>query len=356
MTNRILVSVFLVMSCMCAAQRAASAPRSAEEPATKAALQQFADLGKLELENGQVIQHCKIGFRTLGTLNSDNSNAVLIPTWFAGRSADLVQLIGPGRIVDDSNFFVIIVDAIGDGISCSASNSLDQHGTAFPAFSIADMVKAEHRLVTEKLHLQHLHAVVGISMGGIQAFQWSLSYPEFMDRVVPIVGTPQPTAYDLLFWNVLTMAFDNDPDWKGGNYTKNPSLALVRLLVELNLSTPEFRVERTSRAEFSKFRDNAEHGNSDDFDANDRYQQLRSLIAFDLARGAKLQDTAAKVKAKVFVISSLHDHMVNPLPALSFAKMIGAPTLVLESNCGHGAPMCEMDKLSPAVNAFLIAK
>jgi homoserine O-acetyltransferase/O-succinyltransferase len=165
-----------------------------------------------------------------------------------------------------------MVDAIGDGISCSASNSLDQHGTAFPAFSVADMVTAEHRLVVEKLHLRHLRAVVGISMGGIQAFQWLLSYPELMDRVVPIVGTPQPTAYDLLFWYALTMASENDPDWRGGNYTKNPTLALVRLLVELNLSTPEFRVEHTSRAEFSKYRGDAEHGDSDDFDANDRYQ------------------------------------------------------------------------------------
>ena len=322
----------------------------------KAALQQFADLGKLELENGQVIRHCKIGYRTLGALNSDRSNAILFPTWFAGRSADLVPLIGPGRIVDDSKFFIIIVDSIGDGVSCSASNSLEQHGTAFPAFSIADMVQAEHRLVTEQLHLQHLHAVVGISMGGFQAFQWLVSYPKFIDRAVPIVGTPQPTSYDLLFYNMLMMAFENDPGWKGGNYTKNPVLALVRLLDELNLSTPEFRVEHTSRAEFSKYMSDAEHSNSDDFDANDMYQQLRSLIAFDLARGAKLQDAATEVKAKVFIISSLHDHSVNLVPALSFAKMIGAPTLVLDSNCGHGAPMCEMDKVSPAVDSFLIAK
>jgi homoserine O-acetyltransferase/O-succinyltransferase len=122
-------------------------------------------------------------------------------------------------------------------------------------------------------------------MGGMQAFQWLVSYPEFIDRVVPIVGTPQPTSYDLLFWNMLMMALENDPGWRGGNYTKNPNLALIKLLVELNLSTPEFRVEHTSRTEFPKYMSDAEHGDSDDFDANDRYQQLRSLIAFDLARG-----------------------------------------------------------------------
>jgi homoserine acetyltransferase len=101
------------MSCICARQQAALASPSPEKPATKAAPQQFADLGKLDLENGQVIQHCKIGYRTLGTLNSKSSNAILFPTWFSGRSEDLVQLIGPGKIVDDSKFFVIIVDAIG---------------------------------------------------------------------------------------------------------------------------------------------------------------------------------------------------------------------------------------------------
>jgi homoserine O-acetyltransferase len=328
--------------------------RVAKDPTAKA-LQQFGDLGDVHLENGKVIRGCKIGYRTLGKLNADNSNAVLFPTWLAGRSASLIDLAGPGKIVDSAKFFVILVDAIGDGVSCSPSNSVEQHGTAFPEFSIRDMVEAEHRLVVETLHLKHLHAVMGISMGGIQAMQWMVSYPEFMDCAVPIVGTPQPSSYDLLFLNMLVKAVEDDAEWEGGRYRKNPNLAMVRLLVEMNLSTPEFRVEHTSHAEFPKYFHDLEHG-ADDFDANDRLYQMKAIIAEDVAQGGRLEDAAAKVKAKVFVISARQDHMVNPVPALKFAAMMGAKTLVLEGDCGHVAPTCELNKVSPAIDAFLSPK
>jgi homoserine O-acetyltransferase/O-succinyltransferase len=353
MAAKVLAVVLFVSSFPCGAQRVASPVRAVEAPITKPAMQQFGDLGDLHLENGKVIRGCRIGYRTLGRLNSDSSNAVLFPTWLAGRSGDLVNLIGPGKIVDDSKFFVVLVDAIGDGVSCSPSNSVDQHGMAFPEFSIRDMVEAEHRLVVETLHLRHLHAVMGISMGGIQTMQWMVSYPDFMDRAVPIVGSPQPSSYDLLFLNILVKALRDDPEWESGRYTKNPNLAMVRLLVEMNLSTPKFRVEHTSRAEFPKYFHDLERGGTDDFDANDRLYQMEAIIAQDVAKGGALEDAAAKVKAKVFVISSLQDHMVNPAPALKFAEMMGAQTLVLEGDCGHGAPTCEINKVSPAIDAFL---
>ena len=226
---------------------------------------------------------------------------------------------------------------------------------AFPEFSIRDMVEAEHRLVVETLHLKHLRAVMGISMGGIQTMQWMVSYPEFMDRAVPIVGTPQPSSYDLLFLNMLVKAVQGDPGWEGGRYTKNPNLPMVRLLVEMNLTTPEFRVEHTSHAEFPKYFHDLESG-ADDFDANDRLYQMNAIIPQDVARGGRLEDAAAKVKAKVFVISSRQDHMVNPAPALKFAEMLGAQTLVLEGDCGHVAPTCELNRVSPAIDAFLSTK
>ena len=130
---------------------------------------------------------------------------------------------------------------------------------------------------------------------------------------------------------------------------------MFRLLVELNLSTPEYRVEQTPRAEFPKYFHDLQ-SDTENFDANDSIQQLKSVIDFDVTRGGQLQDAAAKVKARALIVSSRHDHMVNPQPALKFAGMIGAQTLVLDGNCGHGAPMCEMDKVSPALDVFLSAK
>jgi homoserine O-acetyltransferase len=93
-----------------------------------------------------------------------------------------------------------------------------------------------------------------------------------------------------------------------------------------------------------------------EFDANDRLYQLEAMITHDVANGGSLADAAKRVHAKVLVVASEQDHMVNPGPALEFAKLLGAKTLLLTSDCGHLAPGCEADKLNPAVRAFLDGK
>lgn len=128
---------------------------------------QTANLGDFKLQNGQTIKDCRIGYRTFGKLNERKSNAVLFPTWFSGTSADLAGQVGPGKVVDSTRFYVIAVDALGNGVSSSPSNSKQQPGRDFPHYNISDMVETEYRLVTEKLGLKHLHAVLGISMGGM---------------------------------------------------------------------------------------------------------------------------------------------------------------------------------------------
>jgi hypothetical protein len=97
--------------------------------------QQFADLGVCNLENGQQISGCKLGYRTFGKLNADRSNAVLFPSYFSGTSADLAGFIAANELFDPSKYFVIAVDAFGDGVSSSPSNSVSQPGPLFPAFT-----------------------------------------------------------------------------------------------------------------------------------------------------------------------------------------------------------------------------
>jgi homoserine O-acetyltransferase len=134
--------------------------------------QQTARIGDFKLESGEVIHDCAVGYRTFGPLNPDKSNAVLFPTAFGWRSAGLATRIGAGRLVDSAKYDVIAVDSLGDGISSSPSNSKSQPGLSFPQFSIRDMVNVEQKVVSENMHIQHLHAVIGFSMGGMQAFQW----------------------------------------------------------------------------------------------------------------------------------------------------------------------------------------
>src|SRR3981081_1227185 len=108
--------------------------------------QQFAELGDLKLQSGGVIQDFRLGYRTLGKLNAQKSNAILWPTWLGGKSPDLLQFLGPGKVVDTTNYFVVLVDAIGDGVSTSPSNSKKQPRMNFPSFGIRDIVDVENRL------------------------------------------------------------------------------------------------------------------------------------------------------------------------------------------------------------------
>lgn len=312
--------------------------------------QQFADIGDLKLESGDVIRNCRIGYRTIGTLNSAKSNAVLFPTWFSGNSESIAGLVAKDKLVDPEGLFVIAVDALGNGLSSAPSNSNDQPRMQFPKFTIGDMMESQHRLVTQKFGITHLHGVIGISMGGMQTFQWVVKYPDFMDVAIPLVGSPQMTAMDVLLWTAELRAIEEDADWKGGNYKVQPPLRAMNLMHAYALTTPRNRVESTKNIpEFIKTSEDSRK-----FDANDWYRQLQAMLAHDVAKGYGSLDAAAKrVKAKMLIIVATQDHMVNPTTALSFASAVGARTILLEGDCGHQAPGCEQAEIAPAIAQFL---
>ncbi len=312
--------------------------------------QQFANIGDLKLESGEVVRNCRVGYRTFGTLNSAKSNAVLFPTWFSGNTENLAELIGRDKLVNPEGLFVVAVDALGNGLSSAPSSSGDQPRLKFPKFTIGDMVESQHRLLTEKLGISHLHGVMGISMGGMQTFQWVVQYPEFMDVAIPIVGSPQMTAMDVLLWTAELRAIEEDAAWKNGNYTTQPPLRALNLMHTYALTTPLNRVQTTKNVvEFIK---TAEESRK--FDANDWYRQLEAMLAHDVAKPYGSLDAAAgRVKAKMLIIVALQDHMVNPATALAFAHAVGAHTIALDTGCGHLAPGCEQAELAPAIAQFL---
>ena len=315
--------------------------------------QQIAQLHTCKLANRLQIDDCFLGYRTWGTLNADQSNAILFPTWFSGNSGNLAQFVGADKMIDPAKFFLIAVDALGDGISSSPSNSSDQHGTHFPRFTISDMVDAEYRLATEVLHLKHLHAVMGISMGGMQTFQWMVKYPAFMDLAVPIVGSPRLTSFDLLLWQAEIEAAEDDPLFQNGAYTEKPKLPLVEFIHTMYVTTPAYYARTVTRADYDTQQESYYTKGILPFDANDWVSQLEAMIHHDIADGGAIEVAAKKVKAKVFIVVAVQDHMVNPQPALDFAPLVHAQTLVLESDCGHRSTGCESAKMYPAVKAFL---
>jgi len=328
----------------------------AQESSQKFAELEFANLGQCKLENGQIIEDCRIGYRTFGQLNADQDNAVLMPTWLFGTTADLVSLFGDGsspqHLVDTGKFFGIAIDALGNGVSSSPSNSPKQHGTAFPAYSLRDSVNAQYRVMTEVLHLKHLHAVVGLSMGGEQTFDWSVLYPRFFDLAVPVLGTPRPTSYDLHVKEIQVESIESDPDYAHGNYSAEPPLKLANLIGTLVVTSPEFRNRETPRDKVPAFL--AQAGAPIPFDANDRVWQLRAIMRQDTIGDRSLAETARSTPAHFLIIVSAEDHLVNPQPALDWAGAIGAPTYVSPGACAHLIMTCDALAVSSRVRTFLL--
>ena len=316
--------------------------------------QQFAALGDFKLESGDVIRDCRVGYRTFGQLNADKSNAILFPTWFTGTTAQLVEWAGPGKVMDSTKYYVILVDALGNGVSTSPSNSQLQPHMKFPRFGIRDMVNSQHQMLTQVMHINHLKAVTGISMGGMQTFQWMVSYPDFIDKAMPIVGSPRLAPFDLLLWQAENDAIMSDPTWKNGEYTEQPALTLLAAFEGLAIETPDKFNADTTREKLPEWiADTKKH--VAEFDANNHIRQSQAMIAHDVSApfGGSMERAAAAVKAKVLVVPSITDHMVTPGPALEFARLLHAEVLELRDNCGHLAPGCEEAKLSATIAAFL---
>jgi homoserine O-acetyltransferase/O-succinyltransferase len=317
---------------------------------------QYANLGDLKLQSGKVIHDFRLAYRTAGTLNAAKSNTVLFPTWLGGRSEDLANLIGPNNVVDTGKYFVVTIDAIGNGVSTSPSNSKTQARLDFPEFTIRDMVESEHRLATEVLHVNHIHAVMGISMGGMQAFEWIVAYPDFMDVAVPIVGSPQSTAYDKLLWTSQIDALKLDPEWKDGKGTKSMAggYGVYAEIESMNISSPAYRVALTPPGDFATFlaKAKADYKGSA-LSACDDIRQRQAIMSLDLPGefSTTLADLPKLVHAKVFVVVSPEDHMVNPEPAIAYAKASGSPLLLMNTPCGHLSPDCV--STGPLVAQFL---
>jgi homoserine O-acetyltransferase len=340
--------VLLLVSTLVASGQAAKT--SHEAP------QQFANLGELKLQSGAVIHDFRLGYRTAGSLNSTKSNAILWPTFLGGKSQDLLQYVGPGNIVDTSTYFVILVDAIGDGVTTSPSNSTTQPRMQFPEFTIRDMVEAEHRLATEILYLPHLRAVMGNSMGGMQTFEWVTAYPDFMDIGIPMNGSPQSTSYDNLFWTIQMDALKLDPNWKDGTGAgpMTRGFELYNEIASMNLTSPEYRAAETRPKDFDAFLAETRKSTTGDAAAVcDAIRQRQAINALDIPGeySATLEQAARRTRAKLLVVVTPQDHVVNPAPALAFANAIGAPVLTLDSPCGHISLSCI--SIGPIVAQFL---
>ncbi len=315
--------------------------------------QQFAEFARCELISGEAIEDCRIGYRTVGTLNAARDNAILVPSWFTGTSEGLVDYAAPDAL-DPSRYFIILVDSLGNGISSSPSNQSAQANGDFPHIAIADMVESQHRLLTETLGIEHLRGIVGLSMGGMQAFEWAVRYPDFADKIVPVIGSPRLASYDIVRWETLIRVLDYARKCQCDEaFELRAGLSMLSQLPEtLGSSIPrgEAVTALATRAE----REPREVGI-----LWDDQRQAEAMIAHDVtavpALGGKatLAEAAQRVHGKMFVIVSADDYVVSHGPALEFAQLAAAQSLVLDADCGHGDPWCDAAGFRAALKAFI---
>jgi homoserine O-acetyltransferase len=188
---------------------------------------QFFLIKNFKLENGTVLPEARVRYLTYGTLNTARDNVILLPSHYMADSHGYEWLIGPDKALDPARYFLVATELFGNGKSSSPSNTPEPfHGPRFPVTTIRDNVEAVHRLLTDGLHVNHLRAVIGFSMGGQQAFQWAVTYPTFADQIVVTAATAKTYPHGVVRLEGQIAAIEADPTFKGGDYTEPPTKGL----------------------------------------------------------------------------------------------------------------------------------
>jgi homoserine O-acetyltransferase len=324
--------------------------------------------GNFQLENGSVIQDFNLSYTTQGTLNADKSNAILMVTAIGGNHHRIDYLIGPGKALDTNKYFVICTDAIGNGLTTSPSNSKSQPNVSFPEFNIRDMVNSQHQLIVNHFGITKLVAVVGASMGGMQALQWAVSYPNAMQAVIPIIPLAKTPAWTTGVLEMLRQSIMTDPTYQGGKYDK-PVEQGMRLwagwLSGVIVRTPAYQdqLNPTPSAEIEYLRKVQDAGWKR-MDANDWIWQSRAYDRHDvgLTKGFDGNTSAAlkSIKAKTLILAGTGDLLNPESDAKTSAKLIpGAKYIAINDRLpmghlsGAGITEAENEVQNNAIRSFL---
>ena len=269
-------------------------------------------------EDGQTLRNLRLHYVTFGTPKTDSAgrttNAVLIMHGTGGSSKQFLRpifagvLFPPGGLLDVRKYYVIIPDGIGHGRSSKPSDGLR---AKFPQYDYHDMVRADHELITQGLHVNHLRLVMGTSMGGMQTWMWGEMYPAMMDALMPLASLPMQISGRNRIWrDMVANAIVSDPGYANGNYSAEPhSMREVADLLWMVGSAPVYDQHilpngATADAYFrSAVLPLAAH-----LDANDMLYAIRA------SRDYNPEPLLGTIRAPLFAINSADDQ-INP-PAL----------------------------------------
>ncbi|AIR59208.1 homoserine acetyltransferase [Cedecea neteri] len=279
-----------------------------------AAHQADAVFANYKFRDGETLAQVKLHYATLGKAHrnaqGEIDNAILVLHWTGADSRALLSpvwtksLYGPGRPLDSNRYYLIFADSIGHGQSSKPSDGLK---AKFPNYDYGDMVDLQHKLVTETLGIKHLHAVIGMSMGGMNAWQWAVAYPNMMDGVMPVVSLPiKVSGRNLLWRRMIVDAVRADPTWHNGNYTQAPESWLqgyniLRMMID---SAPDLQRTIPDGAAADKFLANNRF-TANHIDTNDVIYSLKSSFSYNP------QPDLSKITTKLYALNFSDDEF-NP--------------------------------------------
>ena len=181
------------------------------------------EAGDLKLQSGETLRGGRLAYKTYGRLNADKDNVVVFPTFFGGQHTHNEGMIGEGKALDPTKYFIIVPNMFGNGVSSSPSNATPPYNRArFPIINLYDNVACQNRLVTEIFGIEKIALVYGWSMGAQQTFQWASLYPDMVERIVPVCGSAKTSRHNFVFLEGVKSAITTDVAWAGGSYDKPP--------------------------------------------------------------------------------------------------------------------------------------
>ena len=334
-------------------------------------------LGTFHLEEGGVIENLELAVATFGELNEEKSNAIVVPTFFSGTHQPWAEAyIGPGRALDPTKYFIVVINQIGNGVSTSPHNTTQAAiaMSRFPKVRIGDDVRAQEQLMREHFGVEQLHAVVGASMGAQQTYEWLVRFPDQVKRAAPIAGTAKNTDHDFFFAQTLADAISSDPGFAGGEYTDIAEVhdGLTRhadIWAVLGFSTEFYHSEfwkgitlpdGTTFSSAADFRDNFLRPVFRVMDPNSLLVQAWKWQRGDVSRhtDGDLDAALARVSATVSVIAFEED-MFFPPRDLEFEqqKIANSTFTVIPGVTGHfslfGFEQSYFDALDAALSELL---
>ncbi len=344
---------------------------------TQAAIATF---DTLELDCGVTLAPVQIAYETYGELNADKSNAILITHAFsgdahaAGEGGWWGNMIGPGKGFDTNEYFVICSNVLGGcrGTTGPSSTNPATGGPwamSFPAITIGDMVRLQKKLI-DHLGIARLLAVAGGSMGGMQALEWAVSYPDQVLAALPIATTARHSAQQIAFNEVGRQAIMADPDWDNGNYHlgKRPArgLAVARMVGHITYMSDasmrekfgrrlregqnKFEVESYLHYRGSQFVDR--------FDANSYLYITRAMDIYDLTQRGALPSLFEKIDTRFLVLSFTSDWLYPSYQSLEIVSALRSRNCDvaycnLTSSYGHDAFLVEVEEQTDLIRGFL---